>query len=165
MKLVTLTNDPYAALKEECSKTDSFATLLQIALREMNTLASRGDVHVISGPISTGGLGSIEKNIAVFDKTVEHLRSQNYLVFDYGPYESGIAPLRTVWKAENPEAHYCMPILEEFYGPLFETRLIKKAWFIHGWESSFGSTWERKKLSELEIPIEDLPPEWSRDLA
>jgi len=77
------------------------------------------------------------------------------------PYEERILFFRKRWQDSDPEnvGKYYMPILEEFYLPIFKEKLIKKAWFIPGWESSQGARWEREKLAEFGAEIVDLTNE------
>jgi hypothetical protein len=51
------------------------------------------------------------------------------------------------------QGSYPMPILEEFYLPLYQSGRIKKFFFVSGWESSFGATWEHDRAKELGIEI------------
>lgn len=148
------------ALQARCTQTDSFAELVPIALAELEKFV--GGCNIVCGPISTGGRGSVEENLKVFFGTIDALRSEGREVFSQKPYEERIFFFRTRWQGEDPSRSgaYCMPILEEFYEPLFKRGIIKDAWFIPGWESSFGARWERKTLTALGVTIHDLTTDW-----
>ncbi len=149
-----------ADLRTRCTQTDSFAELVPIALTELEKFPN--GCGVVCGPISTGGRGNIEVNLKVFLGTIDALRAKGHAIFSQKPYEERIFFFRTRWRAEDPartDAYY-MPILHDFYYPIFRHGIIKEAWFIPGWESSFGAGWERKTLAELGVTIHDLTPEW-----
>lgn len=133
-------------------QADTFSALSDIAI---NALRELGKSVIVCGPITTGGRGSAEKNIRAFEVTILYLKSQGITVFDQVPYESTLWTLKDRWeKAGNPG--YCMPILIDFYLPLYRSKLIYRAYFLPGWESSFGARWERKELADLGVEIVDL---------
>ncbi|MFZ1987777.1 MAG: hypothetical protein WAV21_01950 [Minisyncoccia bacterium] len=146
-------------LAAECAKTDSFAELVSLALVQLRKFPN--GAGVVCGPISTGGRG-VEQNLKIFSGSIEALKLQNFDIFSQIPYEEKIFAFRRRWQDADPSraGQYYMPILEEFYHPLFHTGLIKKAWFIPGWESSFGATWEREQLTSLGAEIIDLDENW-----
>jgi hypothetical protein len=141
------------ALRTACKKAENFAELVEIALAEARKFDR---LEVLEGPISTGGLGSIEKNFEFYGKAFKALQAEGHPVFNYAPYEAGIYKLKMRWRADPANTGYCMPILEEFYRPLFDAAPIARAWFIPGWEESFGSTWAHKELESRGVPIEHL---------
>jgi hypothetical protein len=55
-----------------------------------------------------------------------------------------------------------MPILETFYHTMFSSGRIRKVYFIHGWESSFGARWEHDLCEKLKIEKIYLSPELSQ---
>lgn len=144
----------------ECAKADSFAELLPIAIAELRKFPAGGEV--VCGPISTGGRGSFEANFKVFGGTIKTLLREGRPMFSQVPYEERIMFFKKRWQEADPSrtGQYYIPILEEFYLPIFQTGLIKKGWFIPGWESSFGARWERKTLAEHGAEIHDLTADW-----
>ncbi len=151
-------------LLERCSEATSFTGLLTIAKIELCKFPKGAEI--VCGPMSTGGVGSLEENMRVFENTIKTLMQQAAPVFNQIPYQDKMVSLVEEWSAADGSraGKYCMPILEEFYSPLFETGFIKKAWFIPGWESSIGATWERKKLSSVGVRIYDLGDSWIRKI-
>jgi hypothetical protein len=110
-----------------------------------------GGVNVVSGPISTGGMGTTAANIAVFKNIVEILTEDMGLnILSWVPFEIKIHDLHTEWSKTNGKG-YCMPILEDFYHAAFCSNKITKVHFIHGWESSFGARWEHELCDKLGI--------------
>ncbi|HEX8591422.1 MAG TPA: hypothetical protein VF696_01580 [Candidatus Paceibacterota bacterium] len=146
-------------LEAECVKADSFAELVPLALAELKKFPTGAET--VCGPISTGGRGSIEENFRVFGATITALTEQGRPIFSQVPYEERIFFFRKRWQDEGPSraGAYYMPILEEFYHPLLTSGLIRRAWFIPGWESSYGARWERDELTKAGAEIVDLTDE------
>lgn len=154
----------HALLLEECAAAETFEQLVAIALREARKFP--GGCHIVCGPISTGGRGSIDANIKVFASTIDALRSVPYPIFNQVPYEAKISELRLKWIAGDPAnrtGQYYTDILTCFYLPLFESGAIVRAWFIPDWASSHGACWERETLGKLSVELTDLNPEWLED--
>ncbi len=101
---------------------------------------------IVCGPISTGGLGSKEKNIARFSDTIAALKETGLKVFDQIPFEEHIWRIGAL-PGNNAESE----LLSGFYLPLFESGLIKMAYFIPSWESSGGASWEHGQMERLGI--------------
>lgn len=144
--------------EEDLQKAQNFADLWSVAKNILNKLDKIG---LISGPISTGGTGNRHTNGEVFKKVIE-LMSQNkdsIKIFSQFPFEDKMATFYFKWRDENPDAEYCMPILDDFYKPLFESGKVCKVYFIHGFESSFGARWEHELCKKLNIEMEYLPRE------
>lgn len=144
---------------KECSKTNSFSELVPLAMAELKKYTD--GVEVVCGPISTGGRGTPEANLKVFEATIKGLQAEGRPLFNQMPYEERIFFFRKQWQESAPEnaGKYYTPILEEFYRPIFEAGLVKKAWFIPGWESSQGARWERELLTKVGAEIIDLTDE------
>lgn len=149
-----------AAFKKECAACESFEELAALGLREL--MKFPGDVEIVCGPITSGGLGSIEKNLAVFNDVVRRMLRHGQPLFNQMPYEDQLFALRDAWKPEPaiPYPPGYEPVLERFYRPLFETRRIRRAWFIPNWETSRGATWERELLGSLGAITHTLKDEW-----
>lgn len=133
-------------LKVECEKATSFEELVVVALGELKKF--KDGAELVCGPITTGGQGSVEANLAVFNKVIDHFVRVDRPIFSQMPYEGKIFLLRREWINKDPNRanEYYHGILERFYLPLIESGLIRTAWFIEGWESSVGAKWEHKQL-------------------
>ena len=147
------------------TKLDSAETFEELAdigidiLKQMNI--SGKPIVQMCGPISTGGLGSIEKNIARLEKAIEVANKKGLQVFNQAPFEGAMKRLAPKYPKVDG---YCTAILEIFYRRIFESGFVKKGLFLPGWQSSKGATWERKLLSDLGIKIEEYPEEWLSEI-
>ncbi|MDO8523527.1 MAG: hypothetical protein Q7S12_04620, partial [bacterium] len=113
-----------------------------------------GPVAMVCGPISTGGLCSVEKNLEVLDKAVANLKSQNIKVFEQRPLEKHIRRLCELPAYESYKKGNYICLLEELYGPLFKSGLIHEMHFIPLWYTSVGTKWEHKQAVRLGIKKE-----------
>jgi len=105
-------------------------------------------VSMVCGPITSGGLGTREKNLDAFKKTIKNLSEKGIVVFSQMPFEE------PMWKIQKtPYYKGGCHTLEGFYLPIFESGLVKKFYFIRGWESSLGATWEHTQAKRLGIEI------------
>jgi hypothetical protein len=143
-------------LKAACAQTQSLHELSVIALGELKKF--KHDIHLVCGPITTGGRGSIEENLRVFDAVVTWLLEAGLPIFSQLPYEDQIFTLRQRWQAEDTArvGQYHEAILHNFYAPLIQSGRINRPWFIKGWQSSTGATWERQQFTDLKVKIVDL---------
>lgn len=132
----------------------SFGDLVPIAIRILGFFEE--PVTVVSGPISTGGFGSRDKNILAFTAAIRHLQQRGHSVLDQTPFEAAIGRFARQW-AETGGQGYPMPILTEFYGPIFRSGLIARVAFMRDWESSFGAQWEHREVKALKLEVEYLP--------
>lgn len=118
-----------------------------------------GKAEMVCGPITTGGFKHPGYNVLLFNHAIDLLRIEGRPMFNQIPYEFQLARLGSEWRGENGD-RYCRPILTEFYQPLFETRLFARAWFLPGWESSTGASWEHELLTNMGCAIQYLPEDW-----
>jgi hypothetical protein len=104
----------------------------------------------VCGPISTGGLGSIEANLSAFNKIIIDLQKRGLNVFDQMPFE---IPMQKLQEKLVSKGEYLESLLTDFYYPIFESGLISAFYFIPGWQTSFGAKCEHEKAKELGIEI------------
>ncbi len=130
----------------------TYNDLLIIALRILDRMP---EPRVqICGPISTGGKGSIEANIAEFEKAILYFSAQGENVFDQMPFEEAMQRIK------KDVVGYDKRLLNEFYLPIFKSGKIKKLLFLPGWKSSEGASWEHEQTEVLKIAFVDLPNNW-----
>ncbi len=141
--------------KEWLAMATSFEELAEIALAVLGRFP--GKVEMVSGPISTGGVGSVEGNRRVFARTIDGLVKDGHEIFDQWPFESKLAELSRAWLAQHPEDSYCYPILEDFYRVIFDGGKISTIHFIPGWETSTGARWEHDHCDRYGIERNYLP--------
>ena len=149
-------------IEKIAKRAPTFRDLTEMALKDLRLLGGRAEI--VCGPITTGGYNNVVVNLLVFNYAIEVLQNYGRPMFSQMPYEAGLADLEHEWMLKNPGAPYCHPILTEFYDPLFRSKLIAQAWFLPGWETSKGSTWERERLTDYRVPVGDLPTGWMRKL-
>ena len=117
-------------------------------------------VTEVCSPLTTGGRGSFRENVHVYEYVSCRLTSLKHNVFRIMPFENGMQRLRTAWHLTHGDDAYCMPILEVFYKRIFDSGKVRWAYFIPGWESSFGARWERDYCMRIGVQIIDLEEEF-----
>lgn len=154
------TPQDHIALKQAGS---SLRDLRDIAV----SVASRipGGIHMVSGPMTSGGLGDLQRNFEVFRGAIAHVMlNEDHLVFSQMPFEDGMVQYHTWWNNTYGKHNYCWPILLEFYEPLFMAAKFDTMHFIYGFESSVGATWEHDQCKKRGIKIRYLSRAFSLDL-
>jgi len=142
------------------SKARSFIDLANIALDIVHRIPEK--VEMVSGPISTGGVGTIPGNRMIFEEVIELLVLESGLnIFSQMPFEDKMVELYQEWHRKNPDEKYCMPILHEFYDRLFYSGRVQTLYFIYDWQSSFGARWEHENCRTWRIEPHYLPKELS----
>lgn len=126
-------------------QVESFKELLTIWNKIFDRMPN-GFIQVC-GPIASGGLGSVEENLKVFDGTIRTLQQEGNIVFDQIPFEK---PMQELKKKVSDGAK---TVLEDFYLPIFESGKIGQCYFIKGWETSVGANWEHDQAKRLDITI------------
>ncbi len=143
---------------KELEQATSYAELVPVALSVIKRMPS--PVAMLSGPVSTGGRGSIEENLHLLSAAVDLAYAKGVMVFDQNPFESKLHEI----KASLPSNGYAQAILDDFYLPIFESRLVSKMYFLPDWQTSTGATWERAQCERLSIEIIEYPPDWLKEL-
>ena len=133
-------------------KAKNFDELAEIGIRILKRMPQ--PVEMICGPISSGGLGSIKANLKEFGKHIRCLKKFGGNVFDQMPFEREMDRIEKESYDDRDQARD--DILNKFYLPIFESRLVKTLNFIPGWKSSIGARWERKTARKLKIKIVDI---------
>ncbi|MDO8557723.1 MAG: hypothetical protein Q7S09_00840 [bacterium] len=132
-------------------KEDEKAVKLARSYPELCTVAKRvlgrigEDVCFVCGPITTGGAGSVKKNIVVLKRRITLLRKEGKNVFDQMAFE------KALWRIEKLVRGSEKDLLNGFYRPLFELGKIKTFYFVFGWETSYGAQWEYNQARRLGI--------------
>ncbi|MBN1274853.1 DUF4406 domain-containing protein [Candidatus Woesearchaeota archaeon] len=137
----------YASLVMASSFPDVGAVAMTVARSMPQPLCQ------VCGPISTGGYGSLERNLELFGETIAALRMQGKHVFDQMPLEDSLLRIR----ASLGESYDWRGLLTDVYLPLFALGVVKTLYFIHGWESSRGARWEHDVAGRLGIARVYLP--------
>mgnify|MGYP001559486581 FL=1 len=106
-----------------------------------------GPVILFSGPISTGGFGSVADNIECLLSFISESSKKGISVFNQIVYERRLDCILKDHK------DYDYPLLNYFYKPILESGKINGLVFLPLWHSSIGSTWEHNFAVSIEIPI------------
>lgn len=131
---------------QDIENASSFADLLRVGFRVLKRLEQ--PVSMVCGPISSGGTGSIEKNLTRLHTVTDCLYKQGKIIFSQLPLENKIFKLKKEPWYQGP-----LQLLEELYLPLFESGLISLIYFLPDWRTSFGATWEYAQAQRLNIQI------------
>lgn len=133
---------------ERLGKVSGYEDIGKISLEVARKIPQ--PLEIVSGPISTGGLGSLEKNLDVFQRTILKLSQQGKIMFNQIPIEEPIQRLKT-------NSHYDFGVLTKIYLPLLESGLIKTLNLIYGWKTSTGALWEHDNARRLRVNVAYLP--------
>lgn len=113
----------------------------------------------VIGPITTGGLGSREANVALFDRTIHCLIRRGYSIFNQILFTDKINLI-----SETPYFQGEDQLLETFYLPLFQSGKIDHIWIMPTWRTSSGATWEYGLTKDLGIKHRELTHKFMREL-
>ncbi len=131
---------------QDVKKAKCFDDLSKVAMRVLGRMPQ--PVGEVCGPITSGGLGSREKNLAAFLKTIDELLAQGKTIFDQLPFEEKLYQFtQAKWYQGG------LQLLNEFYMPIFKSGLIDTFYFMPLWHTSMGAKWEHEKAEELGIRI------------
>jgi len=139
---------------------ETYEEMLETALDILKNMPQ--PISIVCGPISTGGLGSIEKNLENYEKVINKLCDEGKNIFNQVPFEKAIEKIHG--KLEGTAWEKNQSLLDRFYLKIYKSGIIKKMYFIHGWESSHGAKWERELAGKLGIEIVDLPKDYLKEL-
>jgi hypothetical protein len=115
-------------------------------------------VTMLSGPMTTGGYGSVELNLAAYRRAIAYMRDRGHDVFDQLLGEEALKRHWVVWSQKNSD--YCWQLLHDIYEPIFRAGRIHRIAFMPDWQSSRGAAWEHGMAEELGIERFYLPPDW-----
>lgn len=155
--------------RQKITNAETFTSLLQIAMKSITTARKKykgAKVIELCAPISSGGKGSVEANLAEMNKAIKMLKKLNYILFSQMPYEEKIGELKKEQeKKTKRKLAYNMNVLLDFYEPLFEKGYTDMLIFLPGWESSIGASWEHTKGKILGIKTRQLKDNWAELIA
>jgi hypothetical protein len=143
----------------DIERADCFEAIGEKAVEVLRRMPQ--PVSQLCGPISTGGLNCVHRNLVLFKRCVEELRIQGLNPFDQIPLQIGFMRLAKLWHMENGEG-YCLPILHVVYRRIFESLRVARTFFLPYWWKSYGTTWEGQTVTRLSIPCHGFPRHWYR---
>jgi hypothetical protein len=133
---------------EDLEKISNFLDMQTIAKKVLDRIPR--PVVGVCGPIAeTGGLHSVEANLNVFNNTIIQLQKTGLKIFDQMPFENKMQELKAKMNCED----FLRELNDDFYMPIFESKIVSTFYFIPGWETSNGAKFEHEKAKELGIKI------------
>ena len=123
------------------------------ALIQLKALNPDKEIYMVSGPISTGGKGSIKENLLFFDKAITDLRERGFFIFTQVPFEESLHLIKNNRIELIKFQRYDWDLLEECYLPLIQSKALKGMIFLPDYESSIGARWEYDKCLKYEKSI------------
>jgi len=147
---------------DKINTSETFEELAKVAIEILRQMSLSGKPIVeICGPVSTGGLGSIEKNLSILKKAVDKANEKGLQTFDQTIFEEAMQRISKKYPLVDG---YPVSILDKFYKKIFESGYIKKAYFLPGWQSSRGAKWEREIFPIIGVEIAEYPIEWLKEI-
>jgi len=132
---------------QDLEKSQNIKDLYTIAERVISRMPK--PMVSVCGPIATGGFGSIDKNLELFNNEIIKLQKNLINVFDQMPFEDMMQKLKITMGLDQ----CCKSIVDDFYLPIFNSGYISDFYFIKNWESSNGAKWEHEIAKKLGIKI------------
>lgn len=132
---------------QDLEKAQNIKDLYIIAERVIGRMPK--PMSSVCGPIATGGFGSIDKNLELFNSEIIRLQKSGVNVFDQMPFEEMMQKLKNKMGLDQ----CCKSIVDDFYTRIFKSGYISDFYFIKGWETSNGAKWEHDIAQKLGIKI------------
>lgn len=129
-------------------KARHFRELAPIAIQIASRLSP--PTTQVCGPISTGGKGSIEKNMNALRDAILFVGNQGFSVFDQTIFEKHLWRISRLPALKNADEYF---LLDSFYRPIFLSKKLQYLHFIPGWQDSVGARWEYDLGKSLGIKI------------
>lgn len=150
--------------KKKAGEAKDFHDLIAVTLDALRSHPKEKPLGIVLGPVSTGGLGSREKNSRALALAVEALREREHNIFNIVSLQQYLDPL--IASSHKPEkGAYQMDILDIFFYGIYNSKLIQEAYFLPLWETSTGARWEREHMPQFGIQIREYPEElWEKCL-
>lgn len=137
--------------RERISKAENYKELFLIAENILRAIPP--PVGQVCGPISTGGVGSVEIHVQRFETAINHLLGRGINMFNQIPFQREMFRILSKREADQGYDH---SLLNDFYLPIFESGLVHTLYFLPDWESSTGARWEHQQANRLKINVEYL---------
>ena len=148
------TKEHIAALSE----AQSFGDLAKVAITVLDSMPQ--PIGMVSGPISTGGAGSIAANLEKLNRAIDKLHAEGKNIFSTFPAQDHI--FRAAGAREDtwtPELN--QQLLDEFFLPLISHGAVKTFYFLPDWQSSHGATWEHEQAPKWGVKRIYLPDDFA----
>lgn len=117
-------------------------------------------LFMISGPMTTGGMGEYAKNMILFQHAIDEAVRAGVHVFNQTMLDEHLQRLVRAWYIQNPTAEYCDGVLTDVYETLMQSGHLMGVYFLPDWQTSRGARWEREAGERLGLQQQDYPHEW-----
>lgn len=146
--------------REALEAASSYEEAAMVAIDHLRRLCIEyGPLVQICGPISTGGLGSRERNLKRLSRYVDAChKMQEFPIFNQLHFE-GIVKR---FSPEHGPQSYDPRILPNFYEPVLRQGFITRLYFLPDWKTSEGAKYERWLGERFKIEIQEYPEEWHK---
>ncbi|MDB5259047.1 MAG: hypothetical protein JWO73_255 [Candidatus Taylorbacteria bacterium] len=136
-----------------------FLQMVTVGNGILDRMAVKSDKRIVQlcAPMSRGGRGSLDANMAYFRKAQRVASDNGLYLFDQGPFQEAMIRLSA---AHEERKEYCYDILHVFYRGIFKSRRIGELMFLPDWETSIGAKWEREEAPAHGLLITEYPEEW-----
>ena len=130
---------------------DEITFLEELKREEIEKIkAMKQPVVRVCGPLTSDGPEGYAGNARRLEQAVEILKSKGMSVWSVNGGEQKIK--------ERQCSH--SSVCNYFHGPILESGLIQKAYFLPHWEESKGALFERETAEKVGIIIQEFPEEW-----
>ena len=113
-------------------------------------------VYVVSGPMGTGGVGSLTENMVIFRQAINALALRGVNVFTQLLFQEHMVRILSgrpfYEEGEKP--------LEIFYRPLLCSQKVTTVCFLPLWSTSFGARWEHRLADRLGLERQYVVPDF-----
>lgn len=117
-------------------------------------------LFMISGPMTTGGMGEYAKNIILFQHTIDEAVRAGVNVFNQTMLDEHLQRLVRAWYIQNPTEEYCDEVLTDVYELLMQSGHVRGVYFLPDWQTSRGARWEREAGERMGLEQHDYPSDW-----
>ncbi len=122
----------------------------------LKMIKNESNLSILSGPISTGGLGSPAENLMLFNRNIVKAANSGVNVFNQMPFEPLFGRLHEHVVLQKKPGYSGQVFLDHFYGPLLESGKFSTLIQMQGWQSSTGARWEHNKAREVGMEVVQL---------
>lgn len=127
----------------------TFEAMLNVALTVLKKMPR--PVALLCGPISSGGFGSFEENVRVFENMITLLEREDKVVFTQVPLELQLQAIKKTLYFGG-EGH----LFTALYLPIIKSRMIGEMIFLPTWRTSAISRWQHREARRIRMPVTHL---------
>ena len=148
--------------KIELRKANDYPDIVPVALRileRMKFMKPKEKIIMICGPMWSGNRTK-EENLRLFNQATKAFENAGYHIFKQMIFAQSMIRIQGIQGYTYPN----IELLEEFYGKIFDKKLIDRLLFMPGSEHSYGAKWEHHQAEARPIDFIDLPDDFKEKL-